>query len=639
MLKSPLSCEQIVEMSGDGLWTMDGRRRTTSMNARMGALLGFAPDDLIGRPVADLMFDEDLQAHEARMAGRAAGVGGRYEQRFRRADGSPLWCLVRETALLGPGGEIEGSIGIFTDISDRKQVEEALRDSEHSLRELQRVAGVGWFVHDISARTWRGSGALDELFGIGQAFPRTMESWLSLVHADDHAEVQARFQRTLAGGEPFSCEYRIVRPKDRQIRWVQGLGEFIDRGGGQSTRVFGTIQDLTEHMRQDQEQRHLESRLLQAQKLESLGVLAGGIAHDFNNLLTSILGNADLALLDLPPGTPAADSIVAIEAAARRAAEIARQMLAYSGHGRFVLEPLHLSRIVLEMKRMLEVAVSKGVSLRWDLDGHMNRAEVDPGQIRQLVMNLTVNASEAIGSNGGVVSIRTGNTTEHALPLDVDYLGEDIPDGRFVFVEVSDTGPGIDEATRLRLFDPFFSTKFPGRGLGLPAVLGIVRGHRGHIQVLSEPGHGATFRAIFPAVDAPVSRPIAGVPPDAATAKAPTVLVVDDEDSVRLLAKRFVERCGYRVLTATNGVEALAMVREHPGDIGCVLLDLTMPKMDGEATLCELRHIEPDLPVVMASGYQGQEIKERLVDQALAGFIQKPYRLADLKATLDSVLA
>ncbi len=401
-----------------------------------------------------------------------------------------------------------------------------------------------------------------------------------------------------------------------------------------------SFRDVTVRRRAEEERHRIEAQMRQAQKLESLGVLAGGIAHDFNNLLTAILGNADLALSTLAEDAPARPMLREIEKAARRAAVLCRQMLAYSGQGRFVVRPIDLSRLVDELTGLLESSVSKGTALRIRLAPDLPPVEADVSQMRQVVVNLVVNASEAIGEKSGTIVVTTGIADCRLEDLSNPDLGESLPEGRYAYLEVSDDGCGMDRETIGRIFDPFFSTKFTGRGLGLPAVLGIVRGHRGTIRVDSESGRGTTVRVLLPALAGAEAAP---APREAAPAGAPeptgVILLVDDEESVRDVGSQMLESAGFRAIVAADGVEALGIARESRGEIACVVLDLTMPRLGGEETLRELRRFAPDLPVILSSGYDIAEATARFAEGDLAGFVQKPYRLASLLAEIRRVLS
>jgi signal transduction histidine kinase/CheY-like chemotaxis protein len=395
--------------------------------------------------------------------------------------------------------------------------------------------------------------------------------------------------------------------------------------------------EITTRKQAENERNKLENKMQQTQKLESLGVLAGGIAHDFNNILTSIVGNTDLAMMQLSPESPAREKLVSIEKAATRAADLAQQMLAYSGKGKFVIESIDLNQLVEEMGHMLEVSISKKAVLRYNLSRSLPAVNADATQIRQVVMNLVINASEAIGDRSGIIAISTGSLECTESYLKDVWLADPLPEGRYVFIEVADTGCGMDKETLARLFDPFFTTKFTGRGLGMAAVLGIIRGHHGAIKVYSEPGRGSNFKILLQASEQPAEL----FPPNPAVNDtwkgSGTVLLVDDEETVRDIGSEMLQELGFEVVTATNGLEALDIYASRP-DIVLVLLDLTMPHMDGEQCFRELRLIDPNVAVVISSGYNELEVTQKFSGKGLAGFVQKPYRLAALREKLMKIL-
>ncbi|WP_328745559.1 hybrid sensor histidine kinase/response regulator [Geomonas anaerohicana] len=400
------------------------------------------------------------------------------------------------------------------------------------------------------------------------------------------------------------------------------------------------VEDITGVKQAEAERQKMEQQLLHAQKLESLGVLAGGIAHDFNNILTTIIGNADLALMRIPCEAAAVENVKRIEQAALRAADLARQMLAYSGKGTFVIEPTDLNRLVEEMGHMLDVSISKKAVLRYHLCRPLPPVEVDATQIRQIVMNLVINASEAIGDATGEISIRTGTmecTREYLLDT---WLTDPAPEGLYVFLEVSDTGCGMDGETVARIFDPFFTTKFTGRGLGMAAVLGIVRGHQGAIKVYSEPGRGSNFKVLLPASDRQLERADDQEPrgeQGEAWRGSGTALLVDDEETVRGIGADMLRELGFEVLTAADGCEAVQIYAARQ-DLAVVVLDLTMPQMDGEQCFRELRRIDPQARVIMSSGFSEYEVTRKFTGKGVAGFIQKPYKLSALREVLRSCL-
>ena len=386
------------------------------------------------------------------------------------------------------------------------------------------------------------------------------------------------------------------------------------------------------------EDRMRQEKMEHTQRLESLGVLAGGIAHDFNNILTAIMGNAALARMKAQHASEVMDYLTRIEESSQRAADLCKQMLAYSGKGRFVVRAVNLSDMVEDITKLLEVSIDRNVVLKFHLAENLPAVEVDAAQLQQVIMNLVINASDAIGEKSGVISLTTGMMRVDAEYLGGAYAADGIEPGRFVFLEVADTGCGMDEEVQKRLFDPFFTTKFTGRGLGMSAVLGIVRGHRGAIKVYSEPGKGSTFKVLLPAS----SGEIIGQEDGEAWGDwcgVGTVLVVDDEETIRETAAMMLGGMGFDTLTAEDGEQGVEAYREHQDEIVAVLLDMTMPKLDGKACFRELRRINPEVRVVLSSGYNEQDTTSRFAGKGLAGFIQKPYSPEDLQAVFRKVLA
>ena len=400
---------------------------------------------------------------------------------------------------------------------------------------------------------------------------------------------------------------------------------------GEITSYVAVKRDVTESMA-------LQAKLQQAAKMESLGVLAGGIAHDFNNLLTGMLGNASLAMMELPASSSAREYIEAIERTAQRAADLARQMLAYSGRGHFALREMDLSALVQDMVGLVEVSIPKKTLLRLHLADQLPAVKGDPTQIRQVVLNLLTNAADAVGDASGVITVRTGTMLCDRAYLSTMYFDEMLPDGEYAYIEVADSGCGMTASTLSRIFDPFFTTKPTGHGLGLAAVLGIVRGHRGAIKVYSEPGRGTTFKVLLPVTqDAATQEPAAAQPVEEWKTSG-TILVVDDESSVLLVAKHILGRVGFEVLTASDGLEGVQVFSEKMDEIRVVLLDMTMPKMNGEEAFAEMRRLKPDACIVLTSGFSEVESARTLFGKGLAGFIPKPYRSQELLAKLREII-
>jgi PAS domain S-box-containing protein len=394
-------------------------------------------------------------------------------------------------------------------------------------------------------------------------------------------------------------------------------------------RMIVMLLDVTEARRAEDERTRLDARMHQKQKLESLGVLASGVAHDFNNLLVGILGNADLALMDLAPGTAAYAKVEAIKNTARRAADLAGQLHAYSGEESFSPERLDLRDAVDEIRSLLESSISKKARLRLDFDDYTPEVLADTRLLRQVLMNLVTNASEALEDAAGTITISTAARECAADDLGGMLVDDEVEPGLFGVLEVRDTGAGF-EGEAATLFDPFSTNRLTGRGLGLATVLGIVRSHLGAVEALGNPGKGATFRILLPAfLPEPSEEELAAESLSTWIGRG-TVLLVDDEFMVRDVARAMLERAGFDVLTAQDGYEAVEIFRDHGEDCCCVLVDLAMPRMNGEETFRELRRQDPDVRVVLSSGYDADEADSRFAGTGLAAFVRKPYTYAQL---------
>jgi len=389
--------------------------------------------------------------------------------------------------------------------------------------------------------------------------------------------------------------------------------------------VLASIVDISER------KRDMDARLIQIQKLESLGVMAGSIAHDFNNLLTSILGYTDLARQELAPDSIAGEYIGHAIKGIHSAADVVRQLLAYSGRGAFVVEPLQISDVAEEMGNLLQVSISKKCVLNYQLEKDLPSIDADSAQLRQIIMNLIINASDAIGTDSGTITVSTGQMfCDRSYLANVSSYTDDVKEGLYVYLDVSDTGCGMDADTIVHIFDPFFTTKTSGRGLGLAAVLGIVRGHGGFIKLRSEPGKGTAFRVLFPPSRKPAVEKLKHPDPENHWHGKGLALIVDDEATVRSVAKAMLEKMGFDVITAENGKAGVELFRQRQDDITFVLMDMTMPDLNGAQTFQEMKKTGKDVKVILSSGYDEHAALAHFSNKDLTGFIQKPYRYEDL---------
>jgi PAS domain S-box-containing protein len=517
-------------------------------------------------------------------------------------------------------GEITGVFALAVEVTERRR-EERLRSDQMELAFAQAPIGVALVSRE--GRIVAANPALCKLFGYtaDELCGMTIED---VTHPDDLPLDLELFHRVLANElDSYRLEKRYLTSSGEVVNAHLTVGAVRD-DSGRPVQLISQIEDVTE-------QKRVEAQLRDTQRLESLGLLAGGIAHDFNNLLVGVLGNASLALAELPADADVRRRLESIQLAAERASALTRQMLAYSGRGRFTVEAIDLSRETAELHQLLAAALPRQVEVRLELGRGLPAVEGDVSQIRQVVMNLITNAAEAI-DGAGVVTVRTGLVDAHTALLAHYRFADGLAEGPYVALTVADDGSGMDEATLARIFDPFFTTKFTGRGLGLAAVLGIVRGHGGALRVSSRPGEGSTFELLFPAGPA-------GAPSHAAGDGTGTaVLVVDDEEVVREVASAVLAEQGRPVLTAASGAEAQQVLAEHGNGIGLVLLDLTMPGPTAEETVEQIRMRHPGVAILLTSGYTESALGERLEELGVAGFLQKPWSTGELGELVDRIL-
>ncbi len=441
---------------------------------------------------------------------------------------------------------------------------------------------------------------------------------------------------TLSPQNPTQTMEQALKGPREAVIWHEWTNRavFDEHGGIAEFQAVG--QDITERKKAAEERARLEQQMLHAQKMESLGVLAGGVAHDFNNILMAIIGNVDLSLMKIEEASPITANLRNIEKAAMRAADLAKQMLAYSGKGRFVIEKLDLNRLIEKLHPILEPSLPDNAVLTLKLHKPLPVVEADANQMRQILMNLFMNSVEALGENGGEITIRTDDRELDRESLKDLLLGEAMAEGRYVVLEVADTGCGMEKEVLDKVFDPFFTTKFTGRGLGLAAALGIARGHKGGIRITSEPGKGSVFQVLLPTSEPPPAKASVPEPIENGWSGAGKILLVDDEEVVRTIGSELLKELGFTTVLAESGAEAIETFKANR-DLRAVILDLTMPGMDGEECFRELRQIDPEVKVVMSSGFSEQDVVQKFPGKELAGFIQKPYTLKALKEVMRKV--
>ncbi len=637
-----------LSQSADAFVMYNSDLQYTYINETGAAFMGLTPEEIVGKTNQDIMGE---QADSIEPYVQAAFDG---KEKVFAVHEIPLpagtrWFDTIYTPVLDEEQQIIRVVGVCRDVTENRMAVEQLQNiveertaglqqSEALYRSLvETTAAVAWEVDLESMRFTFVSPQITGLSGFPPEDWVDFEFWARHIHPEDRDRAVSYCQAKTTKEADHAFEYRMLTADGRTV-WVRDCVSFI-KGEGKPSALRGFFIDISEHKQAEEERRKLDVQIRQAQKLESLGVLAGGVAHDFNNILMGILGNADLALEDLPSSSPAYTPIAEILSAGRQASDLTNQMLAYSGKGRFIIEHVDLSALIKDMSGLLESSATGRNELQFELASDLPSTEADTTQLRQIALNLVTNAAEATtGVRGGLITVETrtekyDGACAEAYPAESRLrLGEPC-----VVLEVSDTGCGMDMETKSKIFEPFFSTKFTGRGLGLAAVLGIIRGHGGGVSVKSKPGSGTTITIVFPA-SSQLIKPVEDVPEERTATKATgTILLADDEEVVRSIASRYLERLGYDVLTAEDGLEAVRIFKEHQDEIDYVVLDLTMPNMDGQEAFAELRKIRGDLQVILSSGYSEYELKDRFEGTGMAGFIQKPYPMASLGKKLAEV--
>ena len=623
----------LADLSPDILSILDREGHLVFNSASAWKTHGYRAEDLQGRSTFDFVHPEDRTVFEATFVRllHTPNEEARVRYRYRNADGSYSWMEAtgrNETTnpILG------GIIAISRDISTQMAAETALRDSEQRFRMLFATNPQPMTIFDLETLQFlEANEAALALYG----HPR--EEFLRLRSREIRPDEDlARFDRVVEllrdGRTSGKLEHRARHcTKDGRLVDVVAFVQRIDWLGRTAALVL--IQDVTEQLK-------LQTKLQQTQKLESLGLLAGGIAHDFNNMLTAILGHASIAADEVPGNSSVQESLRLIQESSLRAAELCRQMLAYSGQGRFQVSTFELGEFLKTAIDLVRITIRPTIAVQVDLAAGLPCIEGDRAQLQQVVMNLVLNAADAIGERAGVIRLAAHRERADRERFETMHLSPQLPEGDYVVLEVSDNGCGMTPDTIARIFDPFFTTKFTGRGLGLAAVLGIVRGHRGAIKVGSRPGHGTVFTILLPAAATTQPPPPRATPAaTAARRRGRTILVVDDEESVRKTVRAMLTREGLALHFAEDGLAGVEAYREHHHTIDAVLLDLTMPRLGGAEAMDRILAINPRARVLLMSGFDEHVESARHAQRGQVGFVQKPFTSQALLEKIDLALA
>jgi two-component system cell cycle sensor histidine kinase/response regulator CckA len=593
---------------------VDSTGQIVYSNPQTAELLGYAEDELTGMQVDELVPEALRNGHKDDMASYTSApqtrpMGLSRDLDARRKDGELVPVEIGLSSFVSEDRRYV--VAVMADITERKQMEADLRSTTSNLEALIEASPLATIVLDLegNVRLWNPAAA----FTFGWAAEEVLGKNLPHVPATEMPEVR-EILRSVARGEVISGMHLRRKRKDGHTIQIE---LFAAPQRDQEGRTVGVIEQMADVTARQ----HMEETLLQAQKMESIGRLAGGIAHDFNNMLTAVSGFAQLLLLDLPKGNSQYESAEAIRRAAEQAAALTQQLLAFSR--RQMLQPTVLDpdEVVSAMEPMLRRLIGENIDLRYTLEAAPGRLRADPVQIEQIILNLVLNSRDAM-PNGGQLRIETGQTA-----FDGPYVSEHfaVTPGRYVMIAVSDTGVGMDRETRAHIFEPFFTTKERGKGtgLGLATTYGIVRQSGGHIWLYSEPGEGTTFKAYFPLVEEEVTAPTAALPP--ASGGTETILLVEDEPSVRELARLILERRGYKMLVATDPLEALAIVEDHEAPIDLLVSDVVMPLLSGPELALRIRELRPEMRTLFLSGYTEELVGAEGGLRDEDGFLSKPF--------------
>lgn len=599
--------------------------------------------DCVGKSLLEAVGDLSAGWRRPFEAVLADADGTFREVRWERAGGEVMYYRWSAQPWYTATGETGGIIVFAEDITDGKRAEELVINSRRRLSNAMKIARLGYWELDLRTNLFTFDDQFYSLFHttaaeVGGDTMSPAEYARRFVHPDDATLVREETEKAIATADPNFSRYleHRIRYADGGVGYL-GVRFFIEKDAqGRTIKTYGANQDITERKRDEERRRSLEAEMLHAEKLKSLGILAGGIAHDFNNILAIIMNYSSIAA-DTPDLTAQArDALKQIDLASDRAAQLCKSMLAYSGRGKFVVEPLDLSALVRETESLLHVSFSKKTRFTMSLADGVPKIEADSSQIRQVIMNLVTNAAEAIGDAVGDVVLETGITHFGAETLQDNLAGGDLPAGEYVYAKVVDSGCGMDLDTRARAFDPFFTTKQTGRGLGMAAVLGIVRAHRGVILCDSSPDQGTTFTVAFAPVTPLAASPTPTVSPSAVDLSTATILVVDDEPSVRTLIANTLRTRGCTVLETQNGLEGLDVYAAHADQIALSIVDMSMPQLNGRECLHAIRAQTPDARVILVSGYTEEHAESAL--DVPNGFLSKPFRPAALIALVERVI-
>jgi two-component system, cell cycle sensor histidine kinase and response regulator CckA len=624
----------MIERTSDWVWEVDKQGQYTYVSPRVKDILGREPADLIGTTPFDMMPPDEAERIREIFADIAeyAEFFDRLENVCLHADGGERVMETSGVPIRGPEGQLLGYRGVDRDVTQRKLAEQLLRSEQGFSMTLIQASPAFIVAIAPDGKTIMMNESMHRALGYEQDEVVGLDYLATFVPEPDRERLGEVFRKLMDTTKPTTNDNPVLTRDGRQLL-VEWHGQQVFDSDGQVEYFIGVGIDITERKEAETQRDQLEEQLRQAQKMEAVGQLAGGIAHDFNNILTAILGNAELLKMDIPAGDPKTEFNAEIIKGANRAADLTRQLLAFARKGKWRMTPVDIHSVVDQSVKMLAHSIDRRIDISLELNASPSSVMGDPMQLQNALLNLGVNARDAM-PQGGVLSYATRNVT-----LDRTQCAQSLyklNPGDFLEITVSDTGVGMDEETQKRIFEPFFTTKDVGRGtgLGLAGVYGCVRSHDGSVTVSSNPDQGAAFTILLPLSDSQDQAPAQTEPNNIPARGTGHILVVDDEPSVRSFVQTSMEHLGYTVSTCSQGAEGVEYYRSGHGEIDLVILDLIMPKMSGQDAFREMKKINPDVRVLVSSGFSHSQASAQMLNEGARALLSKPFKIAELAAAV-----
>jgi len=625
-----------IKAAGVGLWESDPKTGRFLSYNEVSALFAVENEQLIEdyQTLSESLHPDDRRAMDEAILNAVVNQDPfSHEFRFYMPDGSTRWFLSRGKLVFDESGTPTSSMGTIIDITERKQAEKALRESEERFRTLSESSPMGVFQTDGEGRVLYLNSKWLEITGM-QLEKALGFGWSQALHPDDSPRVLRDWDVCLTEKTGYDGEFRFVKPNG-EVTWTRTRTAPVFSPSGELLSHVGANEDITDHKRAEVEKQKLEDQLVQAQKMEAIGSLSGGIAHDFNNIIGIIVGNTELALREASKWDPTRENLIEIQNASIRARDMVKQILAFSRPTRHKMALVRISPIIEESLKLLRASIPSTVEIHQDTAGGTGTVDCDPTQINQVLMNLCTNAAHAMREKGGILQVRL-KTAELDSESAKGYT--DLVPGTYVELVVRDTGHGIKPELLGRIFDPYFTTKEVGEGsgIGLSVVHGIVKNHRGSIRVESRPGKGTAFHVLFPTLeDESESDELVD---EAIPGGSEHILLVDDEPAIVKLYQTMLEHLGYTVTARTGGIEALEEFRSHPDRYDIVITDQTMPHLTGEMLAKETRAIVPGIPIILCTGHSDIMDSDKAEKMGISAFAMKPIAMRTLARTTRDVL-